>query len=381
MDAHRLFYQLIVIMLVLVILATACAPQVDLTTTSAPQVESAATATSLPAATATTVPAVASATQAPKTDTATTSEASDLPSPTSHPFAGEQAWIAYQTDRGGSEGVWLIHPDGTEDHQIAFDGLELLHPDWSPDGKRLVVNSRGGETEPLYEYDLATETFRQLFECKDPCLGDDEPWYSPDGSQVAFIRALGPFTSTGPSDCSLWIGDVATGEVRQITSNTNPPCDREYFPRWSPDGSQLVYTRDPYKNDQPMGTAVYVINADGSGERRLTDPGAIAGEADWSPDGEWIVFATYPLFEYNFSTPKTSNLYRVHPDGSGMEQLTFNETTDLRATQPQYSPDGKWIVFTSVTPSSRNLWAIPAEGGEPIVITQGDIYTHGNWQP
>jgi len=64
-----------------------------------------------------------------------------------------------------------------------------------------------------------------------------------------------------------------------------------------------------------------------------------------------------------------------------MEQLTLNETTDLRTTQPQYTPDGKWIIFTSVTPSSRSLWAFPAEGGKPGVIATGGIYTHGTWQP
>jgi TolB protein len=159
--------------------------------------------------------------------------------------------------------------------------------------------------------------------------------------------------------------------VTAITSNTNLPCDREYNPRWSPDGAQLVYWRASYLNGITTGTAVYVINADGGGERRLTDPADFAGEADWSPDGEWTLFASYPLHEFNQSTPETSNLYRLHPDGSGMEQLTFNESTDLRATQPRYSPDGKWIIFTSVTPTSRSLWAIPAEGGEPVVLAQG----------
>ncbi len=144
-----------------------------------------------------------------------------------HPLAGESAWIAYQTDRG-SEGTWLIHPDGTDDHQIDvdFDG-DLILPNWSPDGKRLVMTSRNtGGTEPLYEYDLATERTRQLFECKNPCLGDDEPVCSPDGKSVAFIRALSPIKNDLPSDCGLWMGDIASGEVKQVTSNRG--CDREY---------------------------------------------------------------------------------------------------------------------------------------------------------
>lgn len=313
--------------------------------------------------------------------------ATESPSTASSPFAGETAWIAYQTDRGG-EGTWLIHPDGTGDHQIAtdFEGALIL-PNWSPDGRKLVMASREtGGAEPVYEYDVAEKGLRQLFICDDPCLGDDEPVYSPDGNKVAFIRALAPFVNSKaaggevPSDCSLWIGDVASGEVRQITSNTRPPCDREYLPRWAPDASRLVYWRDPYKDGQPTGTAVFVIDADGTNERRLTDPKMFAGEPDWSPDGNWIVFDTYPLAEFN-SAPEVSNLYRMHPDGTGLEQLTHNETADLRATQPRYTPDGSWIVFTAVTPSSRSLWAIPADGGKPVVIVRGGIYTHGTWQP
>jgi len=305
------------------------------------------------------------------------------PTPTPHPFAGETAWIAYYSGKG----IGLIHPDGTGDHQVAADAVpgEELLADWSPDGTRLVFTTRGGETDPVYEYELATERSRQLFNCTDPCLGDDEPVYTPDGQRVSFIRALGPFVTspTGegevPSDCGLWIGELSSGAVTQITSNTDPPCDREYMPRWAPDGTQLTYWRDPYENGQPTGTAVYVMNADGTNARQLTDPAMFAGFPDWSPDGEWIVFDTYPLLE--FQCCEVSNLYRMHPDGSGMEQLTHYATEELRATQPRYTPDGQWIVFTSVTPETRSLWAIPAAGGEPIVLAPGGIYTHGTWQP
>jgi TolB protein len=302
--------------------------------------------------------------------------------PPASPFAGDPAWIAYY----GRDGIGLIHPDGTGD-RIIDTGVpgESLLANWSPDGRKLVFTTRGGETEPLYEYDLATGTSRQLFACEDPCVGDDEPVYSPDGTKVLFSRALAPFVQDDhqggevPSDCGLWIGDVATGEVTQLTSNTDPPCDREYSPRFSPDGTQITYWRDPYSDGKPTGTSVWVMNADGTDARQLTDPVMQAGNPDWSPDGDWLVFSTWPLLEYQCC--QVSNLYRMHPDGSGMEQLTFNTDDSLRATQPLYTPDGQWIIFTSVTPEDRNIGIMPAEGGEPMLLTHGGIYTHNTWQP
>ncbi len=331
-------------------------------------------------------------TATPEPPTATPTGSPNRPTPGANPFAGEAAWVAYQSNRGvNGEGTFLVRADGTDDHQVAADfGGALILPDWSPDGTRLVTTARDtGAEEPLFEIDLATDTYRQLFECTDPCLGDDEPAYSPDGLRVAFERAFGPFTPTGPTDCGLWIGEIATGEVVQVTSNTDPPCDREYFPRWSPDGTLLTYWRELFANDQFVGTAVFTINDDGTDETRLTDPAMVAGEPDWSPDGEWIVFATYPLNSFNFEA-KVSNLYRMHPDGSGLEQLTHYGVDQLRATQPRYTPDGKWIVFTAVIPETgydrgqafRHLWAIPAGGGDAVLIAGDErIYTHGTWQP
>ena len=127
-------------------------------------------------------------------------EATPPSASTSHPFAGDTAWIAYYS----GEGIGLIHPDGTDDHQVASDAVpgEELLADWSPDGTRLVFTTRGGETEPIYEYDLATERSRQLFACEDPCIGDDEPVYTPDGQRVSFIRALGPFVTSAEAEAT-----------------------------------------------------------------------------------------------------------------------------------------------------------------------------------
>jgi TolB protein len=290
------------------------------------------------------------------------------------PDAGAaQPWIAYSTIRGG-ESTWLVHPDGADDHQITGDfAAVLILPDWSPDGQRLVMTSRAtGGAEPLYEYELASGRFTQLFDCEDPCLGDDEPVYSPDGTTVAFERALGPFEDDVPADCGIWIGELATGEVRQVTSN--PGCFREYNLRWSPDGHQFTYWR--WREDSSgttTGAAVFVIDVDGSNERQLTEWEAMAGEPDWAPDGEWLVYDTYA------KRPEVSNLYRMHPDGTGAEPLTFITEGEHGATQARYTPDGESIVFTAELPGALQIWYMPAGGGEPSVVVDGG--THGTWQP
>lgn len=308
---------------------------------------------------------------------ATAGPATDRVAP--NPFGGDPAWVAYQTFRDGREGVWLVHPDGSGDHELDLglaDGAFAQLPDWSPDGTRIAVATRGGPSEPLYEYDVTTGESAQLFDCSWPCVGDDEPAYSRDGASIAFIRYLGPFDEFGPADCSLWVGGRATGAVQRVTDNEG--CDREYYPRWSPDGSRLTYHRELPQEDGSLLTAVYVVNADGTGETRLTDPGMVAGAPDWSPDGQWIVFSTYPLNV--FQGGGDSQLYRIHPDGTGLEQLTAFQS--VRATQPRYTPDGEWILFTAVRPRHRSIWAMPAEGGAPVVVARHErIYTHPTWQP
>lgn len=288
-------------------------------------------------------------------------------------------WIAYQgAGITSSEAVILIHPDGSGKHEIDddIDGFGQL-PDWSPDGTKVVMTPRGPAPETLYEYDLATESTTILFDCVDPCIGDDEPAYSPDGTQVLFVRASLPFVNDAPSDCGLWIGHLDTREVEQITSNEG--CDREYNPRWSPDGTRIAYARERV-DGSGTSDAIFVIDANGGEETQLTEWDLVAGYPDWSPDGEWIVFVTYPFFSFNDDGP-TSNLYRMRPDGTGTEQLTFYETPSPRPNQPRYTPEGQWIVFTMDTGASREIWLMASDGGEPVALITGGIHTHPAWQP
>lgn len=299
------------------------------------------------------------------------------PSGTPHPFAGSEAWIAYQSSRNGGEGVWLVHPDGADDHEVALDvpGLHL-HPDWSPDGSQLVISSRS-DLEVLYVYDVEADTAKIPWDCASPCLGDDEAVWSPDGARIAFVRAMEPFVDDVPQ-CALFVGDVESGSVEQL-GETVSCLDRETFPHWSSDGSRIAYYRGVYDGNTSVSAALYVFDVEMREETKLTEDALVAGDSDWSADDEWIVFSTYPLNDYQCC--QVSNLYRIHPDGTGMEQLTAYETDEVRATQPRYTPDGASIIFTSVTSGGRVPWLIPADGGDPIELIQFGLYTHPAWQP
>ena len=306
-------------------------------------------------------------------------ETAGPPTPTPHPLAYEDRdWIAYQTDRGGSEGVWLIHLDGTEDHEVATDVPGAHHhPDWFPDGTQLLFTSYT-ETDTLYMLDLETKEARPLWECSAPCVGDDEAAWSPDGSLIVFVRAMEPVVDGVPS-CALMLGDPAIGTVDQV-GPTRSCNDRETFPRWSGDGRGIVYYRAAFEGDTAIASAVYTFDLDTSAETKLTDDALFGGDADWTEGADgWIVFSTYPLRD--FQCCQVSNLFRVRPDGTQLEQLTFFETDEERATQPRVTPDGVDVLYTAVAADGRVPAIINLFGGESIRVVESGIYTHPVRQP
>ncbi len=108
--------------------------------------------------------------------------------------------------------------------------------------------------------------------------------------------------------------------------------DVDAKPSWSPDGTEVLFTRSAANGNQSF---IYVINADGTGERQLTDDGIswTSGGSDWSPDGSKIVFVR--------GVPNNEDIWVMDADGSNPVRLT-NQFVDF---DPQWSPDGSRIAF------------------------------------
>lgn len=167
---------------------------------------------------------------------------------------------------------------------------------------------------------------------------------SPDGKRIVF-------TSLKDGDLDIYTMNVDGSDVRQLTDT--PGYDGG--PWWSPDGKQIVYRAhhptDPaelasyrellgQKMIRPNRMELFVMNADGSGQRQVTNLGGANFGPTWAPDGRRILFSS------NYRNPRSHNfdLFLVNLDGSGLEQVTTNEEFD---GFPMFSRDGTKIIWAS----------------------------------
>ena len=143
----------------------------------------------------------------------------------------------------------------------------------------------------------------------------------------------------------IWLLEPESGERRQLTDQAEAEDldSDDNGPVWSPDGRLIAFasSRD-YPSDPSW--EIYVMNADGSGQRRLTHDGRATGIVRWTPDGEWITYARAPA-----KPPPTQadafrfELVAIRPDGSD-EQLLIEFDTPLLGFD--WSPDGTRLALS-----------------------------------
>jgi TolB protein len=144
-------------------------------------------------------------------------------------------------------------------------------------------------------------------------------------------------------DSLVRISSDGTGQTYLRTGGTEP--------NWSPLGDKIAFTDEgticssDANGFQTCNSQIFTTNPDGIGRTRITDDTTSDSEANWSPDGSKIVFSTNRHVEENcFFRDCNTEIYVMNADGSGQTRLTNSPTVD---ESPAWSPDGKKIVFTS----------------------------------
>jgi Tol biopolymer transport system component len=113
--------------------------------------------------------------------------------------------------------------------------------------------------------------------------------WSPDGTHLVVVgHPPSPDNVAGPDGWDIYTVAVDGSNVRQLTETKA----FEHAASWSPDGSEILFTRSDYVDDADYDQDIWVMNANGSNEHRLTDWKGFDAFPVWSPDGRWIVFAS-----------------------------------------------------------------------------------------
>jgi Tol biopolymer transport system component len=181
------------------------------------------------------------------------------------------------------------------------------------------------------------------------------------------------FDSNDPSTAGteIIIQESGGGKRRVLTSYNLGGGGIGSMARWSPNGAQLVY-----QIAGPQHGDLYVINADGSGQRQLTANAALNAGGSFSPNGDRIAFLSTRNGNYD--------TWVMNADGSNPTQLTRNPTEDGAGV---FSPDGKQIAFTRSSAAGREIWVLnvaPNADGthtERQVTANGDQKGNPRWSP
>ena len=264
---------------------------------------------------------------------------------------------------------------------LSVNDANLTSPSYSPDGKKLLyVSEAADKTAKVRVRDLDTQKDEVVTQLED---ADAHPKFSPDGSRILFQSRIN-------GNAEICVSNLDGSGMINLTNN---PA-RDVQPAWSPDGSKIVFVSN---RDGNYGVfAIYTMNADGSNAHRIYYTHSISHFPAWSPDGGVIVFTndkedgrtgnfeifaiepetvererrltirpradTHPAFSPDgkriaFVSYSDGNyeIYVMHADGSGLLRITRDPAQDL---SPAWSTDGNRLVFSSDRTGSFGLYEI-----------------------
>jgi len=270
--------------------------------------------------------------------------------------------------------VYLLDPATRQTSPVTSNQWREEGPSFSADNSRVVYASFRSEGWELFIMDLRTKEERQLTRFNGQARFPE--WSPVPGDERILFEGR---ADSGQSN--IYVINSDGSDMRQLTTG-----NADSSPGWSPDGKMAVFghARQETSGDGKVTASdaedVYIVDIDSGETRAVTNtPGIDEILYAWSPDGEWIAISDVRADTDGngfVNLDDAQGLYLIRTDGSGETALNVN---NMRVFSPDWSPDGKKIVFTADVGSQTQIWIYHLDTRNLEQLTGSGPYYHTEW--
>ncbi|TAH54170.1 MAG: hypothetical protein EYC68_00150 [Chloroflexota bacterium] len=275
-----------------------------------------------------------------------------VPRPTRAPNIASGGSILISSNRNGAYDIFSIGENGVERRQLTHTG-NALGARYSPDGERIVfyrtVSTSPNNVNHIFVMDFDGNSVTDLSARSGGGFSDSAPDWSPDGKRIVFVRT----PRAGAPE--LWTMNASGGNAKMLLKLSAASGVANEFspaPHWSPDGGRVAFAAVPRVKTAgaPLYPSIFVVNADGSDERQLTDNDLININPIWSPDGSQIAWSARDfLNRQNWrawimnASGADQRIFLAPPGGDANNGIQAIEWRDNRILAAGWT--GNWNVF------------------------------------
>lgn len=239
--------------------------------------------------------------------------------------------IAFTSSRnGGSYRLWIMNVDGSAQTRLGPVGVSAASdPTWSPNGSKIAFSgSQTGMAGGVYVMNADGTGVVRLTDSPGRSWA---PAWSPDGKRIAFVsNRVDPDPTDSRRSHDLWVMNADGTSVKRLTDWATAYQAGEIWirrPAWSPDGSKIAFQMMVATGPGAGKSRIYVVNADGTNRTAITSDNVNAADPAWSKTGTRIAH-TREVSRPDGSAGTQFDIYTMNPDGTGPKRLTTTTATE-----------------------------------------------------
>jgi TolB protein len=255
------------------------------------------------------------------------------------PFTGK---IVFVSTRDGNKEIYIMDYDGYNEKRVTKNGSINLNPSFSPSGLEIIYTSYKNGNPDLYRRNIFTGVETRI--SSRTGLNVTGAW-APHGGKIALAMSK-------DGNSNIFLINRYGKELARLTNEDAI----DISPSWSPNGSQIAFVSDREGTPQ-----IFIMNADGSNVHKLTTLGSYNVGPNWSPKGDRILYCRRQSNNFDFQ------IHAINPDGTGDIQLT----SEGRNEYPHWSPDGRFVTFTSNRHDIESIYVMRADGTSKLKVSKG----------